>query len=131
MTCFVLGDSIGVGVAAFLPQCAADVRGGISAAQADFHAVIRADLTIISLGSNAGPADGEHLAAIRSKMSGRVVWLLPPARCRELVIAIAALHHDHVVDVRSSTTLPTGATASHIHPDSGGYRLLAKIAGAQ
>jgi hypothetical protein len=75
---------------------------------------------VISLGSNPGPSDAEYLQIIRKKIVGRVVWVLPAARDRDLVLEIAAAHRDLYVDARNA-----GATETNIHPPASGYQLMA------
>ena len=126
MMCEVLGDSIAVGVAWAMPACHAQVIGGISAGAFDtrFHGC-SADVTAISLGNNAGAPDEAHLRSIRSKITGRVVWLQPPGRVRELIAQLAKDYGDGLIDVRSA-----GATGTHIHPPMAGYRTLAGLIAA-
>ncbi len=126
MICTILGDSIAVGVAWAMPSCHAQVIGGISAGGFDarFHGCT-ADVTAISLGSNAGAPDEAHLRSIRAKITGRVVWLQPPGRIRDLVAALAREYGDGLIDVRAS-----GATGTHIHPPMVGYKALAALIAA-
>ena len=119
--CAVIGDSVAVGISRALPQCAVDATVGISAARFDTaHHPIAGLLTIISLGSNPGANDAAHLTRIRGEISGRVVWVLPAARDRDLVAEIAAARGDLIVDVRDG-----GAGPGHIHPSGRGYREIA------
>ncbi len=123
MSCAVIGDSIAVGVASTMPECEQYPQIGLSAAAyVQRMSCHRADLAVISLGSNPGASDETYLRIVRRCQTGRVVWLLPPARDRELVRAIAAEYGDAVIDVREG-----GATADRIHPSGAGYSLLAQI----
>ena len=118
-----LGDSLALGVAYELPRCITQATIGISAARFDatFAGVV-GGATVISLGTNPGHADERHLRRIRSRISGEVIWLLPPARLRSVVLSIAVERHDRVVDVRSA-----GAWPPRVHPTAGGYATLARL----
>jgi hypothetical protein len=132
--CLVIGDSIAAGLYRAMPECRARIVGGASAAVFDARtgsaAMDAALVTIISLGSNQGPADDEApLRAIRSRIAGNVVWLLPPSRpaARATIIRIAAALGDRVVDVLPpGRPAPGDATTMHIHPSPEGNRRLAQ-----
>ncbi len=125
MACHVIGDSIALGVAYHMTGCHAQATKGISAERFDaVFAGVDGGLTVISLGSNPGYDDEEHLRRVRARVGGTVVWLLPPARSRVIVTRLAAERGDAVVDVRRG-----GAGPGHIHPNGAGYGLLASLVG--
>ncbi len=137
--CLVIGDSIAAGVHRAMPECEARVIGGSSAAVFDSRTAAtgldEALVTIISLGSNEGPdGDQTHLLAIRSRLEGVVVWLLPPGRpiARDVIVRIAAAFNDRVVDVLPPDRPVSGdATTRHIHPTAeGDLRLAQRIRSA-
>jgi len=120
MACAIIGDSIAVGVAHFLPQCTHQATVGITAERYSTQVHKHNGLVIISLGSNLGANDEAHLREVRSKQSGSIVWLLPAVRDRNLIRKIAAEYGDRIVDVRDG-----GAGFRHIHPNGKGYERLA------
>jgi hypothetical protein len=137
--CLVIGDSIAAGVHRAMPECEARVIGGSSAAVFDSRisttGLGEALVTVISLGSNEGPdGDQPHLLAIRGRLDGVVVWLLPPGRpiAREVIVRIAAAFNDRIVDVLPpGHPAPGDATTRHIHPSAqGDLRLAQRIRSA-
>ena len=123
MICAVVGDSLAVGVGRALPQCVTRAQAGADARRIAGFDLPAADVTVLSVGSNAGPLDEVSVRAIRDRVRGRVVWLLPAAKDRDLVGRVAAERGDRVLDVRS-----VGARPGHIHPSARGYRALALLA---
>jgi hypothetical protein len=132
--CLVIGDSIAAGVHRAMPECEVRVIGGASAALFDRRTagtgLDAALVTVISLGSDEGPDDDQaHLLAIRGRIEGVVVWLLPPARpvARKTIIGIAEAFGDRIVDVLPpGPSIPGDATNRHIHPSAEGDRRLAQ-----
>lgn len=123
LPCIVIGDSIAVGIAQDLTECRSQAYAGISASNFDkLYHTISPELTIISLGSNPGPEDLTHLRHLRNKITNKVIWLLPPARIRDIVKEVAAEHNDLIIDV-----LLSDATSRHIHPNRKGYAHLANL----
>jgi lysophospholipase L1-like esterase len=126
MTCFVMGDSIAVGVSQALPACHARAKSGITSSRyvAAMATNVTADLVVISLGANDWHLPTyENLSALRRSVSAaRVLWLLPNIHrpgVRDSILRVAAAHGDRVID-----TAPY-AGADHIHPTGSGYRAIA------
>ena len=120
--CLVLGDSVAVGIARYLPECHIEAVVGINATT---WLVKHPDLyhsgpSMISLGKNPGPQDEVALRTIRSHMSGRVVWILP-IRVRDIVKRIATEYGDAIVDITDG-----GAGPHRLHPTTSGYKKLAQ-----
>ena len=135
MTCFVLGDSIGVGVAAALPACHADARVGVSSTgfvRTMLHHV-SADLVVVSLGANDSPAGTGRatvpaLRRVRAELAARrVVWLVPnvPGEViRSAIRIVAAEHADMVLD-----TAPYAG--GRLHPTASGYKRIGDIVSSE
>ena len=131
--CFVIGDSIAVGIAAQRPECRARARVGIRyrswfdeimARSPDHVLPSSVGTLIISLGSNddAHAPDGVRasLERIRALVSAtRVVWVLPATKppLQAVVRSVAARHGDRLVAFE--------AGADGVHPTGEGYRHLA------
>lgn len=127
MSCIIIGDSIGQGVANLRPDCVDYAHSGwTSAAIGDRYVRhMSADVVVISLGSNdyAGIDTAGELRALRGRISGRrVIWILPAgvargsgvsvAMIRGAIVGIARSHGDSVVSI--------GETRDGIHPSSYG-----------
>jgi hypothetical protein len=124
LTCNIIGDSIAVGLARSMPECSSEAIGGI-AADTFFYQhkmTTNANVTIISLGSNHTPYTEHYLKMLRLKIKGKVIWMLPASRNRNVIKAIANTFNDVYVDVRLG-----GATEIHIHPTPDGYKTLASL----
>ncbi|HVI40858.1 MAG TPA: SGNH/GDSL hydrolase family protein [Anaerovoracaceae bacterium] len=125
-SCYVLGDSIALGISMSLPQCSANAKKGITSSQflQRFPGAVQAHKVIISLGVNDGANAGtqRNLEALRKHInSSQVVWVLPNAKYahqRAAVQAVAAEFHDQAkaVDQYAST--------DGIHPTLNGYRTI-------
>lgn len=106
MTCVIAGDSIAVGTGyaeglktSRRPPCNVDAKIGIPSAQV-IGRVHAADLLVISAGSNDpdNPNLEKNLEEIRSKATGRVLWIVPvPKRAAAIVRKVAAIHHDGTI----------------------------------
>jgi DNA mismatch repair protein MutH len=114
--CLVLGDSIGVGIGS-ASHCQTIAKVGINSKNfvVSHKYIPIANTTVISLGSNDGNADfSKYMNQLRSKISGRVVWILSNnnAKARNIALNIARQHGDSVVYLSSF------ATADGVHPKS-------------
>jgi len=127
LECFIVGDSIAVGISKEMKKCKAVAEVGISSKRwvAQKH-VMDANTTIISLGANDGPKvdSKKELTALRNEItSKKVIWILPagkPAQ-RDAIFFIAKQHGDIVVDVAG---VPLARDKKH--PSAQGYKDLAK-----
>ncbi len=125
-SCYVLGDSIALGISMSLPQCSANAKKGITSSQflQRFPGSVQAHKVIISLGVNDSPnaSTQRNLEALRKHIKAeQVVWVLPNAKYtsqRAAVQTVAAENHDQVkaVDQYAST--------DGIHPTLKGYRTI-------
>ena len=126
--CWVIGDSLAVGVGQYRPECATLAKAGVSS-QAYLTTMLPAggiagDAIVISLGVNDGDAPDTlaNLRDLRARVRARTVsWLLPGlnGRVRRIILTIASAHGDHTVD-----TLPQ-VGRDHLHPSGAGYQRLA------
>ena len=115
--CLIIGDSIAVGVGSVSPKCETIAKVGINSKNfvVSYKYIPSAKTTVISLGSNDGNADfSKYLTNLRSKVSGKVVWILSAnnAKAREIVLKIARQNGDSVV------YLSQFKSADGIHPKS-------------
>lgn len=97
--CAVIGDSIAIGVAPYLPHCAVNAKIGIPSA-AVIGRVRDAAVVIVSAGSNDpyNPELIKNLIEIRRKISGQVIWIEPiNRRAAAAVHAVAGLWQDRTV----------------------------------
>jgi hypothetical protein len=121
LKCLVVGDSLGVGIGQYLPECETHATVGISAARLDdSFSPPAAELTIISLGSNPGPETQAHLLHLREEVQGPAIWIIPADQNRAVVMSVSSDFHDSTLDARS-----VGAGPGHIHPAASGYKELA------
>jgi hypothetical protein len=123
LDCLILGDSIAVGVGSISPQCQTIAKVGINSKNfvVSRKHIPHANLTVISLGSNDGNADySKYLKELRSKITGKVVWILSNnnAKARNIALNIARQNGDSVV------YLSQFKSADGIHPRS--YSSVAK-----
>ena len=124
--CFILGDSIAVGLSQARPDCKAAVKSGVNSKswydQFQYNPFFRDHIfkvAIISLSTNDFyNTDTEYnlrlvRASIRASM---VIWILPNAilkpEQRDIVRIISSEYQDRVRDIRSETGPDT------IHPAS-------------
>ena len=117
LECLIIGDSIAVGVGSVSPQCETIAKVGINSKNfvVSYKYIPSAKTTVISLGSNDGNADfSKYLTNLRSKVSGKVVWILSAnnAKAREIVLKIARQNGDSVI------YLSQFKSADGIHPKS-------------
>jgi len=110
--CLIAGDSIAVGVAAFLHCKRVDAKIGIGS-QAIVDRVSPAPVVIVSAGSNDphNPLLAVNLTNIRANAgeTSKVIWILPiDKRARETVIAVAHEFGDVVISFAPAR--------DHVHP---------------
>jgi hypothetical protein len=112
--CYVIGDSIALGSAAAVGECRADAKIGISST-AIVSRAHDAKLVVISAGSNdpGNPRLKQNLELIRSKATGRVLWIVPLDKtAADAVRAVAARHGDGAITF--------SAAKDNVHPRSYG-----------
>jgi hypothetical protein len=125
LECLIIGDSIAVGVGSVSPQCETIARVGINSKNfvVSYKYIPSARTTVISLGSNDGNADfSKYIANLRSKISGKVVWILSAnnSKARSITLKIARQNGDSVV------YLSQFKSTDGVHPKS--YSSVAKKA---
>ena len=101
--CHVVGDSIAYRASRFLRECSAIAQGGLTSTQILERAPQLSDDVVISAGTNdpQNPKLADNLAAVRSKMTGRVIWILPAVtQARVVVEQVARAHGDHTIAFR-------------------------------
>ena len=107
MTCAIVGDSIAEAMNSYFPACLHDDKIGISSA-AVIGRVHSADVLVISAGSNDpdNPKLLQNLRAIRTKATGKVIWISPRAEryptAAKAVTTVASEHGDKVVMFHAS-----------------------------
>ena len=133
MSCVIIGDSIGVGVARHRTECISQAHVSQNTAQTVkllSKMLGDTDQVLISVGSNdvMGQSDVSHWVAEYRKLraginSGCVVWLLPNNKenARAAITIVAQQHGDAVLDTRPFTS------ADLVHPTSSGYQRLAQL----
>ncbi len=105
MVCVLMGDSIANFMHPAMPQCHVQAEGGISSPDyaARFVHPISADLTIISLGANDHYGGTlEALREVRSRITSRVIWLVPNIRrppTIDAIYTVASEYGDALVDM--------------------------------
>ena len=118
-TCAVIGDSIAVGLGGYFRECRTDAKIGIGTKAIAARMTGRADVIILSAGSNdyATPGLLGRLKALRSRArSARVIWIRPaPWSAAAGVETVAHAHGDAVVAFAVSPT-----DRAHLHPKSSG-----------
>ena len=118
-TCFLVGDSIGVGLSWYLKTCPASAKVGIPS-KAVLKRTKQADVLIVSAGSN-DPTNRRleaNLKAIRDKSgAATVIWIEPRhKRASAIVRKIAQRNGDLVISFK--------AGKDKVHPRS--YKRLAR-----
>lgn len=116
--CFIVGDSIAVGLAAQMPECASSASVGIPA-RAVVARVRVAKMVVVSAGSNDlrdSPSLRAALEHIRARAGSSIVWVLPANGARRAVFDIARRHGDRTVGFQPGR--------DGVHPRS--YRALAR-----
>ena len=127
MSCIIVGDSIGVGVAEIRKDCTSYVKSGINSHDWNkryYNKQLFASTVVISLGSNdyKGIRTREELEYLRhSVVADRVLWILPAAKenIRDIIMMIADNFGDDILEIRDVS--PDG-----VHPTPRGYRGIAK-----
>jgi len=111
-SCLISGDSIALGLAQAMPECAVDAQNCIpsGAVVARVHA---SPILIVSAGSNDPHSANlaANLRAIRARATGRVIWIEPTDwHAAAVMRGIAASAGDSTVAFK--------AGPDHIHPSS-------------
>lgn len=116
-TCAVVGDSIAADLRAFFRECRVDVKIGIGTAAIAARVLGRADVIVVSAGSNdyLTPGLPARLRALRSRAgAARVIWIRPaPQIAADAVDSVARAHGDAVVSFAVSRT-----DRERLHPQS-------------
>jgi len=116
-TCAVVGDSIALGLRGYFRECRTSAKIGIGTKAVAARVTGRADVIILSAGSNDYSTPGllGRLKALRSRAgSARVIWIRPaPRRAAAAVETVAHAHGDAVVAFAVSRT-----DRVHLHPQS-------------
>lgn len=141
LECLILGDSIGVGVHQYRPECVSYAKVGINTWQFNkqYPGEFFSNSVVISLGSN----DHKHirtrseLESLRKRIVAKtkVIWIMPIGNAkgsgvdiqdiRTIVLEIANQYKDYVVDPK-----PDAVSKDGIHPTDRGYRWLASYTNA-
>jgi lysophospholipase L1-like esterase len=128
LECFIMGDSIAVGVSQFKTECVSYSESGItSAGWIDKWGQYPepAKITVISLGANDYVIDTmPNIEIIRKNLkTNRVIWLLPRQervpKAFEAVYELAGRYGDRVI------RRPPQVSSDGIHPTDEGYKWLA------
>lgn len=125
LECLIVGDSIATGIAQHRPECVMVAKVGItSKTWNQKYSPQPSKHTIISLGTNdwGGINTFQELYVLRSKITGRVTWILPVEPSRQtLVLQVAQSFAD-------SSLIIQQRSRDGIHPTTQEYRELAKYA---
>jgi hypothetical protein len=104
--CLIVGDSIAKRLATVMRECRVSAEGGLTAREILPYVPQRsADVVVLSAGSNRPnqASLAQDLAELRSRVSGRVIWILPiNALARERVTVEAGKHGDDTVSFEAS-----------------------------
>jgi hypothetical protein len=115
--CALVGDSIAQDLRWFFRECEIDTKIGIGTAAIASRVPGRADVIVVSAGSNDYLTPGllARLQALRSRAgSARVVWIRPAPRAAAVAVdTVAEAHGDAVVSFDVSRTDREG-----LHPQS-------------
>jgi hypothetical protein len=115
--CAVIGDSIAEDLRGYFRECQISVKLGIGTKAIAARVPARADLIVVSAGSNDYLTPGllARLQALRTRAGkARVVWIRPaPTSAAAAVETVAHAHGDAVVSFAVSHT-----DREHIHPQS-------------
>jgi len=116
-TCAIVGDSIAVGLRSYFRECRTDAKIGIGTNAVAARVPGRADLIVLSAGSNdyRDPGLPRRLQALRARAgAARVIWIRPaPRSAASAVEKVAHAHGDAVVAFAVSRT-----DREHLHPQS-------------
>ena len=127
--CFILGDSIAVGVSRRLSECEVVAEVGINSLNyynVHINQVRDANSYIISLGANDGYTNtAEVIPKIREQLPqhAEVVWLVP-ANNKEAVEAVINLSEQYGDNTLRLTDFPLAADG--VHPTGTGYNRIAE-----
>ena len=115
--CAIVGDSIAAGLRTYFRECRTDAKIGIGTNAVAARVTGRANLIVLSAGSNdyRDPGLLSRLRRLRSRAgSARVIWIRPaPRNAAAAVETVAHAHHDAVVAFAVSRT-----DREHLHPQS-------------
>jgi hypothetical protein len=132
LSCLILGDSIAVGTKMFAPtECVAYAKGGINSWQWNKRwgkTPLEARTVVISLGTNdhRGVRTREELVKIRSRVRGRVVWIMPPCNVGFCKSDVNATVRSVAVSYGDSTVSTNYLQPDNIHPSLRGYKQLVR-----
>jgi hypothetical protein len=116
-TCAIIGDSIAVDLRSYFRECRTDAKIGIGTKAIAARVSGRADLIVVSAGSNDYLTPGllARLQGLRARAgAARVIWILPAPRIAAAAVeTVAHAHGDAVVSFSVSRT-----DREHIHPQS-------------
>ena len=117
--CFILGDSIAVGVGYKAKECTTIAEVGITsrAFVAKNKGSFESETVIISLGSNDPKDPTDYVEELRENITAKeVIWLIP-SRHREKILLVARKYGDKVLYL-SDFDMSRDA----VHPTSKGYK---------
>jgi len=137
--CLILGDSIGVGLSKYKPECYNYSHGGYNTYQwnkryvgglTSFKGI---DTVIISLGSNDHKyvkTEKELIKLRDSIVAKNVYWILPAGNLKSpsnlpiseiqsIISKVASINNDLVITIKE-------LQKDGIHPNSGGYKQIVK-----
>lgn len=122
--CLFLGDSIALGARVHSPRCEVIAENGITSKQFNReYTPVPAKVVIISLGSNdyRQIKTRDEIEALRSKVTGRVYWILPAIKpeVQKIVKDVAFLNNDTII------TIPD-LQRDGVHPTAKGYKEMLK-----
>lgn len=103
MACVVIGDSIALGTGRVMTECTTKAQGGLTSAQILDRMQQEQGPAVVSAGTNDRRQEltreqtEQNLRAIRAKITGPVIWILPVNGKRPFVEAVAATLGDRTV----------------------------------
>lgn len=129
LECMIVGDSIGVGIANYRPECYKMAYTGINSKTWRLlyaNEMSESKTAIISLGSNdhAKIGTADELTQIRQSVKAeKVLWILPSKRflnARDAVLQVAKANHDIILEIPVMS-------ADGVHPTGRGYKKLSEM----
>jgi lysophospholipase L1-like esterase len=134
LPCIIVGDSIAQGMAHYAKECHSVAQVGINTSNfvKKFPHIERADITVVSIGTNDGNKNThtvDNLRAFRKTVKSLgVIWLLPNPKkfpvAFDAVNKVAAENSDHIYDVQKHLS-PKMISGDKVHPNAAGYKFLA------
>jgi len=103
IACVVIGDSIAKGTGRVMTECTTKAQGGLTSAEILGRLEQEQGPAVVSAGTNDRRGDltreqtEQNLRAIRAKITGPVIWILPVNRFRPIVESVAASLGDRTV----------------------------------